>query len=240
MFCMKCGNQVDDNTAFCPACGNPMNPGAAQQQPYQQQGGYQQQPYQQQGGFQQQPYQPQGGFQPQGGYQQPYPGGFQPQGGYQQPIRKRKNINEVWHMIQIWGIGFGAATLCIINGILMLTGMSYLPYAFGFEGPWHITLVRVAVGCAFLVAGGMAIMIRFRIAKFQRDAIDQQKMYLIGTTVLHGAAILLTILTALVSGYRNVINIGTIVWFAISASVFVGVIVLNNRWYEPIRHMFRN
>ena len=63
MFCTKCGNQIPDGTAFCPACGvkisaqqpnlnnaqptyvAPPQP-AAPQNPYQQQP-YQQQPYQQ-------------------------------------------------------------------------------------------------------------------------------------------------------------------------------------------------
>lgn len=28
MFCSKCGAQAPDNTAFCPSCGNAMNPAA--------------------------------------------------------------------------------------------------------------------------------------------------------------------------------------------------------------------
>jgi len=59
MFCGTCGNQMPDETKFCPACGTatakaPEQP--YQQQPYQQP--YQQQPYGQQP-YPQQPYQQQ-------------------------------------------------------------------------------------------------------------------------------------------------------------------------------------
>jgi len=42
MFCSKCGNQVSEGTAFCPACGSPVAAQAQPQQPQYQQPQYQQ------------------------------------------------------------------------------------------------------------------------------------------------------------------------------------------------------
>lgn len=47
MFCTNCGSQVNEGSAFCPACGSPLAPAAQPSQPQYQQQQYQQPQYQQ-------------------------------------------------------------------------------------------------------------------------------------------------------------------------------------------------
>lgn len=77
-FCKNCGNQVPSDSAFCPACGTPVDDAqqASSQQGYAQ--GYQQNDFQQ-NSFQQNSYQ-QNNYQQTGYQQQPYQ-------TYQQPVQ---------------------------------------------------------------------------------------------------------------------------------------------------------
>ena len=144
-YCVNCGQQMEDNQAFCPACGAPQN-GApqniaqgqpiTQQQPY---GGQQQQPY---GGQQQQPYG--GQQQPYGGQQQPYGGQQQPYGGQQQQSyggqsqRRPKqrpqqyggqyNAAPAGSLFEIAGKGFTLPDVLMVAGYAVAILVAFFPH----------------------------------------------------------------------------------------------------------------
>ena len=131
-YCVNCGQQMEDNQAFCPACGasqNGVSQNIAQGQPIMQQQPYggQQQPY----GGQQQPY---GGQQ----YQQSYggPQQQQPYGGQSQRRPKQRpqqyggqyNAAPAGSLFEIAGKGFTLPDVLMVAGYAVAILVAFFPH----------------------------------------------------------------------------------------------------------------
>lgn len=139
-FCPQCGSSNEDASAFCAACGAPLEDSATQPQPTQQ-------PYDQS-----QPAQP--------SYDQSQPA--------QQPRYTLAGPGMGWHKFLIYFSLWAGAVLNLFSGITTLTGASYgemrgLVYAtFG-----ALRVLDMAYGLCLIALAVLCVVTRFQLAGFK-------------------------------------------------------------------------
>lgn len=178
MNCPHCQNPVDDNTVFCPVCGQAVQSAPAQN-------AYEQQPYSAPTDSQQQSYTaPDSSYQqnganlgdiPQGNYQ------YQnPQAPYQAPQFPMK-----WFKFIIYFQLFLTMVTCVFNAITFFTGLHYgsamdaaMVYAYYGMG---LKVVDIIFGLIYIGIGVFAFLVRQKLAHFKKKAPQRYIGLLIST-----------------------------------------------------------
>ncbi|WP_144743554.1 zinc ribbon domain-containing protein [Enorma burkinafasonensis] len=187
MFCSKCGSQVPDGVSFCSVCGaatgNAAPAGAAPQAA----------PASGAPSTQAEPGAPsqQAVF---GGWNQTAPQAWNAPG---QASFGTAQLGMKWYKFVIWFQLFAAALLAIGQAIQLFTGLQY-------EGSAHavyllyggVRVLDILTALVMLGLAAFAILVRFELAGFKRDAPMHYLIYLaaiIGVNVLYSLLFIILI-----------------------------------------------
>ena len=229
MFCSKCGTNIADDAAFCPACGASTATQAApayQQQPTYQQPTYQQPTYQQPT-YQQPTYQQPTYQQP--AYQQP---------AYQQPAYQPDRFGGTpmkWYKFLIYFLLFAGAVVNVINAINCFTGAQYegaADYLYAYYDGLQVMDIIMGLGCLALAA--FNIYVRFRLAGLHRN----------GPQMLNYMYIAIIALNVVYSGVCMAIigNFDATVLGSLVGNIIGNVVILaiNTNYFGKRKHLFVN
>ena len=216
MYCLKCGAQLPDGSAFCNVCGQPQinsqQPNNRPQQNYQQ--GYQQQNYQQ--NYPQQNYQQ--------GYRQPV---YQQQ-AYQQPIyQQAQPLGMKWYKFLAYFALWLAAVGNIVNGISILNNDTYGALE-DPNGVYGIFCILIGVFCAITA---------FCLLKFKKNGPKLLNFTLLNSAV--GTLVYVIWVAAIASDYGADVT-QYLIMYGASFLLSLVILWLNKIYYRKRAYLFVN
>ena len=224
MFCNNCGNQVADGQNFCMLCGSPVTPAQPQ---------YTQMEYQQPQYTQVTPNQPQ--YTQQNAYQQPY----MQQNTYAAPqLQSKPNMG--WFNFIIWVQLFLNAILNTINGFTAIMGKQYVDnYGRDVSDLVYRTYDNLKIydtiyGMALIMLAVLAIMIRFRLARFKKNSH-------ISYISLLSFNVITPLIYCLVASGETGVSMGDLLEDTrLSMIVVIILIFINVFYFKKRKHLFVN
>lgn len=183
MFCVKCGNKIDNDTVFCPKCGanNAQRPNNVQYNGNQTSYNHQsnnihysgvQANYNQQfnngqsnGNYINYNQQPNNGQ-----FNNQYNGQYNPQfnNQYNAPFVNPNQSKMNWYTVMVYFMLFANAVWCVLSSFVFFVGARYANADFVYDFFEGLQSVDIFIGLLYLCGAVLAIVARFSLLKFEK------------------------------------------------------------------------
>ena len=147
-----------------------------------------------------------------------------------QPVNSTPEFPMKWHNFLIYFSLWAGAVLCVINGVMMLTGMHYgggsdtrMVYAF-YEG---LKAIDVLFGLVYLACAVAYIITRFKLAKLERQGA---KLVVLIPMIMAALNLVYPLLASMVTG----LSMGDLMDSSVIGSIVGGIAlsIYNKKYYE--------